>query len=63
MAHVSPTGEVGKSFILPQKDPRFYEQFVKTFNIPEFSTADMSFSPGELRKTAISQPVQAKWAN
>ena len=61
MAYVSPTGEVGKPFILPQKDPRFYEQFVKTFNIPEFSTSEVSFTPGELRKTATSEPVQVKW--
>jgi hypothetical protein len=63
MAHVSETGEVGKPFILPQKDPRFYEQFVKTYNIPEFSTSEVSFSPGKLRKTATSEPVQVKWTN
>jgi len=63
MAYVSETGEVGKPFILPQKDPRFYEQFVKTYNIPEFSTAEVSFSPGKLRRAATSEPVQAKWTN
>lgn len=63
MAHVSATGETGKPFILPQKEPRFYEGFVKTFNIPEFSTSAVSFSPGNLRKTANSEPVQAKWTN
>ncbi len=63
MAHVSATGEAGKPFVLPQKDPRFYEGFVKTFNIPEFSTSAVSFSPGKLRKTARSEPVQAKWTN
>jgi Tol biopolymer transport system component len=63
LAHFSETGEVGKPFILPQKDPRFYEQFVKTFNIPEFSKSEVSFSPGRLRKAANSQPVQVKWAS
>ncbi len=63
MAHVSESGEVGKPFILPQKDPRFYQQFVKTFNIPEFSTSEISFSPGKLRKTANREAVQAKWKN
>ncbi|MEE4286704.1 MAG: hypothetical protein V2I31_11155, partial [Mariniphaga sp.] len=62
-AHVSESGEVGKPFILPQKDPRFYQQFVKTFNIPEFSTSEISFSPGKLRKTANREAVQAKWKN
>ncbi len=63
MAHVSATGETGKPFILPQRDPRFYEGFVKTFNIPEFSTSAVSFSPGKLRNTANSKPVQAQWIN
>jgi hypothetical protein len=63
MAHISETGETGKPFVLPQKDPRFYERIVKTFNIPEFSTSAVSFSPGKLRKTANSEPVQAKWMN
>jgi hypothetical protein len=63
MAHVSETGEVDKPFVLPQKDPRFYEKFVKTYNIPEFSTSEVSFSPGKLRKTATSEPVQVKWTN
>jgi hypothetical protein len=63
IAHISATGEAGKPFILPQKDPRFYEGFLKTFNIPEFSTSAVSFLPGKLRKTATSEPVQAKWTN
>lgn len=63
MAHISVTGEAGKPFILPQEDPRFYEGFLKTYNIPEFSTSAVSFSPGKLRRAATSEPVQAKWTN
>lgn len=63
MAYVSATGETGKPFILPQKDPRFYEHFIKTYNIPEFSGSEVSLTPRQLRKTAGSQPVQAKWIN
>lgn len=29
------TGKVGKPFLLPQKDPRFYDTFTKTYNLPE----------------------------
>ena len=29
------TGEVGKAFLLPQKDPAFYDTFTYTFNVPE----------------------------
>lgn len=29
------TGKAGKPFLLPQKDPHFYDTFTKTFNLPE----------------------------
>lgn len=31
----SQTGKAGKPFLLPQKDPHFYDNFTKTFNLPE----------------------------
>ncbi len=33
------TGEAGKPFLLPQKDPRFYDTFTYTFNLPELIKA------------------------
>lgn len=35
----SQTGMAGKPFVLPQKDPDFYLNFTKTFNLPELITA------------------------
>jgi hypothetical protein len=32
----SSTGKATKPFIVPQKDPEFYAEFTKTFNLPEF---------------------------
>ncbi|GBU08023.1 cytochrome c biosynthesis protein [Bacteroidales bacterium] len=32
------TGLAGKPFILPQKDPYFYDNFTKTYNLPELIT-------------------------
>ncbi|MCH3981692.1 MAG: cytochrome C biosynthesis protein [Prevotella sp.] len=29
------TGKAGKPFLLPQKDPHFYDRFTLTFNVPE----------------------------
>lgn len=29
------TGKAGKPFLLPQKDPSFYDTFTKTYNLPE----------------------------
>lgn len=33
------TGEASKPFLLPQKDPRFYDTFTYTFNLPELIKA------------------------
>jgi hypothetical protein len=62
IAWVDTNGNAGKPFILPQEDPLFYSRFIKTFNIPEFATTEISFTPGELRRTAESQALQAQWA-
>ena len=39
-AHISADGSVGKPFMLPQRDPaRFYAQRMRSFNVPDFTTA------------------------
>jgi len=43
-------GDFHKPFILPQKDPRFYQQFFKSFNIPEFLIRQVDFSPHDFLK-------------
>lgn len=63
ISFIDKTGKAHKPFILPQKDPLFYGGFLKTFNIPEFSKSEVSFSPGEIRKAANKKGIQAKWAN
>jgi hypothetical protein len=52
-----------KPFVLPQKDPKFYSTFDKTFNIPEFAKTKVSFSPGEIRKAAEKEAVKVTWSN
>ena len=54
-------GNSDKPFILPQEDPEFYKGFLKSFNIPEFSTLKIDLNPGEIRKLAKSPATQAKW--
>ncbi|MDR1368712.1 MAG: cytochrome C biosynthesis protein [Dysgonamonadaceae bacterium] len=45
----SETGKAGKPFLLPQKDPLFYDTFTKTYNLPELIT-----SPVTIGKDIIS---------
>jgi hypothetical protein len=61
ISHIEANGVSDKPFILPQYDPEFYQDFSKSFNIPEFSTEKIDLKPGEIRKLAKSPAKQAKW--
>jgi hypothetical protein len=54
-------GASDKPFILPQYDPDFYDGFLKSFNIPEFSTFKIDMNPGEIRRLAKTVATPAKW--
>jgi hypothetical protein len=62
ISFVDENGVTSKPFVLPQEDPRFYREFVKTFNIPEFAIKDVDITPGEIRKAAGKEAIQAQWA-
>jgi len=63
ISFVDYNGKTLKPFVLPQKDAKFYNGFIKTFNIPEFAQTDISFNPGKIRKAAGKDAIQAKWVN
>ncbi len=45
IAYIDKNGKFYKPFILPQKDPSFYDTYLMTYNVPELT----------------SEPVQTKW--
>ena len=61
ISYIDKNGIAGKPFILPQKDPQFYDRFIKSFNLPELSTFEIKVNPGSIRKSAEGEAVQAKW--
>jgi hypothetical protein len=36
-SHIDSNGNASKAFLLPQKNPNFYETWIKSFNIPELT--------------------------
>lgn len=62
ISHIDENGNAGKPFLLPQKDPEFYNRLLKSFNLPEFSTLEVKVNPGTIRKSAQGVAVQAKWS-
>ena len=62
ISYIEENGVSDKPFILPQEDPEFYQGFLKSFNIPEFSTVKIDMNPGEIRRLAKTVATQAKWS-
>ena len=62
ISYIEDNGTSDKPFILPQEDPEFYQGFLKSFNIPEFSTFKIKMDPGEIRRLAKTVATPAKWS-
>jgi hypothetical protein len=50
ISYIDSTGNVSKPFLLPQRDPVFYNSFIKCFNVAELATAPVRFSERDLLK-------------
>ena len=55
ISHVDSAGKAGKPFILPQRDPEFYDNFIKCYNVAEFAKGPLKYSQRQLLK-AINAP-------
>ena len=61
IAYIDEHGKSGKPFVLPQNDPEFYQRYLKSYNIPEFSTFKINLNPGNIQRLANSNGSQANW--
>ena len=48
ISYFDKEGKTRKPFILPQKEPDFYEGFMKSYNIPEFITSRVDIDPRDV---------------
>jgi hypothetical protein len=53
------SGKFSKPFILPVEEPKDHQRRMFSYNIPEFSTGEISESPRRLRKIVESEPRKA----
>jgi hypothetical protein len=54
-------GKAHKPFLLPQKDPGFYNTFIKTYNVPELITSKVDLNPRILSEIARSESENASF--
>jgi len=53
-------GKASKPFVLPQKDPEFYNSFLKNYNIPELITDAVEPSQFDIREIILTDAQPAK---
>jgi len=62
-AYFDTNGKGYKPFLLPQKDPEFYNTFLKSYNVPELITSAVDLNPRILSEIARSKPINAEFDN
>ena len=60
-AYFGSPENVGKPFVLPQKDPALYKRMAKTFNRPEFITGKINIGPRDFERASKLEPLKAVW--
>jgi len=53
-SYIDSEGREHKPFVLPQKDPAFYDSWIKTYNMPELITGPVTVSQEELLRALDS---------
>jgi hypothetical protein len=54
ISYIDDKGKAHKPFIMPQKDPEFYDSFIKTYSVPELITGPVKVSAGMLGRATRS---------
>ena len=60
-AYFDTQGKAHKPFLLPQKDPCFYNTFLKSYNVPELITSKVDLNPRILSDIARSESVNVSF--
>ena len=61
IAYFDTEGNAHKAFAVPQKDPEYYRNYLRSYNIPEFMIEPVSVTPHEFAKAAKEEAVNAQY--
>jgi hypothetical protein len=56
ISYVDQAGHVHKPFVLPQKDPAYYDSLLETYSVPELIKASIKVNKSLLARVARSKP-------
>jgi len=57
-SHISEDGEVAKPFLLPQKDPHFYDKMLRSFNVPDLGDSSVGFDAARIGEIWKDLPAE-----
>ncbi len=60
IAYIDENGNPGKPFVLPQKNPAFYQQFTVNYNRPDLVTGKVNLTPIQIRDVVLKEAEKAK---
>lgn len=58
-SHVDPDGTASRPFLLPQKDPHFYDTMTRSFNVPDLGNASVGFDAAEIGRIWREVPAES----
>jgi hypothetical protein len=58
ISYVDETGRVHKPFVLPQKDPDYYDSLLETYSVPELVKSKVKINKSLLARIARSKPSE-----
>jgi hypothetical protein len=60
-SYVDAEGNAHKPFLMPQKDPKFYDTFIKNYNVPELIDGPVEVNHWDLMQVAYKSSVSAQF--
>ena len=63
MAYFDKDGNAHKAFELPQRDPSFYDFYLRSYNVPEFMAEPITISAQEFASAAKTEPKKATFVS
>ena len=57
-SHVAPDGSATKPFLLPQRDPHYYDKMLRSFNVPDLGDAPVGFDAAEIGRVWKEVPAE-----
>ena len=60
-AHLGTDGRFSKPFELPNADPDYHRQFLRSYNIPEFMSGPVTFGPHDFARVLKGEGVRVRY--